>query len=231
MTKINNHKDFLTGAICSTAGVDLDAELIKDCSEEVIELAKQLKANNLTGVGGNREKSKKYSEKKPLTAQSQDAYDQFFISYAERMLEREFKTRYDVIYKQRAMNCDINDPQWAGYSADEILAMEQNGTVIPKDVIEWAHSQQQLDVTNYVLATDSDSEDATIADNLTDTDSLSVLQATAKKNIQKVEKATEKIKDKQTKYEKIADDAAQLKKTKENTLNKKIEEVKSLKKE
>ena len=231
MTKINNHKDFLTGAICSTAGVDLDAELIKDCSEEVIELAKQLKANNLTGVGGDREKSKKYSEKKPLTAQSQDAYDQFFISYAERMLEREFKTRYDVIYKQRAMNCDINDPQWAGYSADEILAMEQNGTVIPKDVIEWAHSQQQLDVTNYVLATDSDSEDATIADNLTDTDSLSVLQATAKKNIQKVEKATEKIKDKQTKYEKIADDAAQLKKTKENTFNKKIEEVKSLKEE
>ncbi len=231
MTKINNHKDFLTGAICSTAGVDLDAELIKDCSEEVIELAKQLKANNLTGVGGDREKSKKYSEKKPLTAQSQDAYDQFFISYAERMLEREFKTRYDVIYKQRAMNCDINDPQWAGYSADEILAMEQNGTVIPKDVIEWAHSQQQLDVTNYVLATDSDSEDATIADNLTDTDSLSVLQATAKKNIQKVEKAAEKIKDKQTKYEKIADDAAQLKKTKENTFNKKIEEVKSLKEE
>lgn len=231
MTKINNHKDFLTGAICSTAGVDLDAELIKDCSEEVIELAKQLKANNLTGVGGDREKSKKYSEKKPLTAQSQDAYDQFFISYAERMLEREFKTRYDVIYKQRAMNCDINDPQWAGYSADEILAMEQNGTVIPKDVIEWAHSQQQLDVTNYVLETDSDSEDATIADNLTDTDSLSVLQATAKKNIQKVEKAAEKIKDKQTKYEKIADDAAQLKKTKENTFNKKIEEVKSLKEE
>ncbi len=231
MTKINNHKDFLTGEICSTTGVNLDADLIKDCSDEVIELAKQLKANNLTGVGGNREKNKKYSEKKPLTATSQDAYDQFFISYAERMLEKEFKTRYNVIYKQRAMNCDINDSQWAGYSADEILAMEQNGTVIPKDVIEWAHSQQQLDVTNYVLETDSDSEDATIADNLSDTDSLSVLQATAKKNIQKVEKASEKIKDKQTKYEKVAEDAAQLKKTKENTFNKKIEEIKDLKEE
>lgn len=231
MTKINNHKDFLIGEICSTKDVNLDADLIKDCSDEVIELAKQLKANNLTGVGGDREKNKKYSEKKPLTATSQDAYDQFFISYAERMLEKEFKTRYNVIYKQRAMNCDINDSQWAGYSADEILAMEQNGTVIPKDVIEWAHSQQQLDVTNYVLETDSDSEDATIADNLSDTDSLSVLQATAKKNIQKVEKASEKIKDKQTKYEKVAEDAAQLKKTKENTFNKKVEEVKDLKEE
>lgn len=231
MTRISNHKDFLTGEICNTAGVNLDEELIKDCSDEVIELAKQLKANNLTGVGGDREKSQKYSEKKPLTAQNEDAYDKFFISYAERMLQREFKTKYNVIYKQQAMNCEITDSQWAIYSADEILAMEQNGTVIPKDVVEWAHSQQQLDVTNYIIETDADSEDETIADNLTDTDALSVLQATAKKNINKVEKASEKIKDKQTKYEKISEEASKVKKSKEDTFKKKVEDIKTLKKE
>ena len=34
--------------------------------------------------------------------------------------------------------------KWAGFSYDEILEMEANGTVIPDAVLEWAHEQKSI---------------------------------------------------------------------------------------
>lgn len=221
MAKVNtNHIPFLTGEVCSTAGVSIDQELSEQYSDEIISLAIQLKANNLRGAGGERENN----AKKPL----QEASDTFFIEYAKRMLQKQFKAKIYETYHKRANNCPINDPQWAIYSADEILAMEKNGYVIPDDIVAWAHSQQQLDVTNYVLTTDSDSEDSTVEDTFANTDSLDVLQATAKKNIEKAEKAAETVKEKQDKYNTIAEKAAQLRKNKEEEFERTVKEVKSL---
>jgi len=228
MTKVNNHKEFLTGEICSTTGVTIKEEIAKEYSQEIIDLAIQLKANNLEGAGGERDTTK-YTAK-PLKGEL-DAYDTTFVTLAKNIIYRDFCSKFDAIYKKVAMNCDISDSEWAIYSAEEILEMEQNGTVIPKEVVEWAHSQQQLDATNDTLSTISDSEDATVADNLSDTDALAVLQATAKKNIEKVEKAAEKIDEKQDKYDEISAKAAQVKNKKEDDFNKKVEEVENLKKE
>lgn len=41
--------------------------------------------------------------------------------------------------------------KWNEYSYEEILAMEQNGVVIPKEFTDWAHSMQDGDATNYVI--------------------------------------------------------------------------------
>lgn len=221
MAKVNDkHIPFLTGEVCSTTGVSIDEKLSEKYSDEVIELAIQLKANNLVGVGGERENN----AKKPL----KEASDTFFIQYAQRMLHQQFQSKIFETFHKRANNCPINDSQWAVYSADEILAMEKNGYVIPDEIVAWAHSQQQLDVTNYVLSIDSDSEDSTIEDTFANTDSLDVLQATAKKNIEKAEKATEKVKEKQDKYNTIAEQTAQLKREKENEFEKSVKEVKEL---
>ena len=78
MAKVSNHIPFLTGNICSTTDVTIDEDLVNEYSEEVIELAIQLKANNLNGVGGNREDG----AKKPLSAADLSSYDTFFVEYA-----------------------------------------------------------------------------------------------------------------------------------------------------
>ena len=218
------HIPFLKGDICSTSGVSISQNLVDKYSEEVIELAIQLKANNLNGVGGNRENN----EKKPLSSNDPSSYDTFFVEYAQRMLNNRQRAKIFAIFHDMAKDCPIDDPKWAGYSADEILAMEKNGVLIPDDVVAWAHGQQQLDVTNYILETDSNSEDPTVEDTFANTDSLDVLQATAKKNIEKSEKATEKVEEKKEKYETIAQKALQIKKEKEDSFIEAIKKIKTL---
>ena len=224
MAKVSNHIPFLTGNICSTTDVTIDEDLVNEYSEEVIELAIQLKANNLNGVGGNREDG----AKKPLSAADLSSYDTFFVEYAQRMLAQKLSGKIYATFHKMANNCPIKDPQWAGYTADEILAMEKNGVLIPEDVVAWAHGQQQLDITNYVLTLDSDSEDPTQEDTFANTDSLDVLQATAKKNIQKAEKAAEKVEEKKEKYDTIAQKATQIKDKEENNFVQAVKEFKSL---
>ncbi len=218
------HIPFLKGDICSTSGVSISQSLVDQYSEEVIELAIQLKANNLNGVGGNR----KDNAQKPLSSNDQSSYDTFFVESAIRMLNNEQRNKIFAIFKEMAKDCPIDDPQWAGYSADEILAMEKNGVLIPEDIVAWAHSQQQLDETNYVLETDSNTEDPTVEDTFANTDSLDVLQATAKKNIEKAENADKKVEEKKEKYETIAQKATQIKKEKENSFFESIQKIKTL---
>lgn len=60
------------------------------------------------------------------------------------------------------------NPKWVQFTYEEILQMETNGTNIPKDVLDWAHSCDNADTTTYEIAnadgSNSDgSEDSNIA--------------------------------------------------------------------
>lgn len=45
------------------------------------------------------------------------------------------------------------DPEWAQYTYEEILQMEDNGVLIPDEYLEWAHSMQSSNVAEYELDT------------------------------------------------------------------------------
>lgn len=45
----------------------------------------------------------------------------------------------------------VLDPQWSQYSYEEILQMEDNGVLIPKEILEIAHSLQEEDATTYEI--------------------------------------------------------------------------------
>ncbi len=65
-----------------------------------------------------------------------------------------------------------NDPMWSQYTYQEILAMEENGVLIPDDFLDWAHAMQDADTTSYQI--ESESDDSNTFDNLEyDTDSIS----------------------------------------------------------
>ena len=45
------------------------------------------------------------------------------------------------------------DSEWSQYTYEEILQMEDNGVLIPDEFLEWAHSMQSSNVTEYELDT------------------------------------------------------------------------------
>lgn len=45
------------------------------------------------------------------------------------------------------------DTEWAQYTYEEILQMEDNGVLIPDEYLEWAHSMQSSNVAEYELDT------------------------------------------------------------------------------
>lgn len=84
----------------------------------------------------------------------------------------------------------VLDPQWSQYSAEEIVAMEENGVVIPEEILDIAHT---------IVATDTG-----LTDDVNDIEgevpeekpSFLDLIPAAKKHIQKCDEKTEKINDK-----------------------------------
>lgn len=57
------------------------------------------------------------------------------------------------------------DPKWSQYSYEEILQMEDAGVLIPEEFLEWAHSMESSNVTEYELDT-GDSANINDADSL-----------------------------------------------------------------
>ncbi|MBR6722980.1 hypothetical protein IKL64_05960 [bacterium] len=147
----------------------LDEDLCAKYSEEAIEKAKQLKAKHGTA----------YS-------------DAYYLDYAKSLELQELIAANREIHKRRVVKCEIKDVEWAGYSYEEILAMEANGHIIPEEILQWAHAQQQSDVTDYVMVSDATAlEDNTTEASGDPQDELSNLQTKAKQNIAKTEIAFE----------------------------------------
>ena len=82
------------------------------------------------------------------------------------------------------------DPQWAGYSAEEIIQMENNGVNIPKDVLEIAHSIYETTGSNYMTTESEAEENAT-----SEKEPFLELVPKAAKKIEKCEENNEKISD------------------------------------
>ncbi len=106
------------------------------------------------------------------------------------------------------------DPQWAGYSAEEIIQMENNGVNIPQDVLDIAHSIYESTGTNYT-GDETDSGNDEIAEK----EPFLELVPKAAKKIEKCEETNEKISD-------AIDELLPEKNRRERTFKDKMEEQK-----
>lgn len=97
------------------------------------------------------------------------------------------KYTLDAYAKEQGLTLD---PQWAGYSAEEIIQMENNGVNIPKDVLEIAHSIYETTGSNYMTAESEAEENAT-----SEKEPFLELVPKAAKKIQRCEENNEKISD------------------------------------
>ena len=184
----------------SPSSVDLNGvtdEYLAKFTDVEIEKAKELKA-----------KQKALHEADPNHA-SETAYtDAYYLDYAKTLTHQEHLSRQRGIFKNTLAGCDIKDMEWAQYSYEEILQMEQDGYKIPQEVIEWAHSQQQADVTDYVVVSDdAAADDSNTTDDATGSDELTKLRTQALNDIAKIEKAEKETDNEIEEYNKTKNQA------------------------
>ena len=113
----------------------------------------------------------------------------------------------------------ILDPQWSGYSAEEIMQMVNNGVNIPQDIVDLANTILQTSGAN-VEGTDDNTDEG---DNTTEKEPYLDLIPKAKKKIEKCNDTTEKINDK------VEDLLPEKQKHERNFLNKAKDQKKALK--
>lgn len=128
-----------------------------------------------------------------------------------------------------------NDPEmakWVQFTYEEILQMESTGVLIPKEVLEWAHSMQDSDVTSYEINEDPNAVQET-EETGTNSDQ-SELQEMQKKAItlsNKTETTQTQLNQDFESFEEIARKAEQIKKEQETTKNDTMQQIADLTKE
>lgn len=88
----------------------------------------------------------------------------------------------------------VLDPIWSGYSAEEIIAMKNNGVNIPQDIVDIANTILQSTGANYI--TEDPEDDSQDNGDVTEKEPYLKLIPKAKKKIEKCNENNEKISDK-----------------------------------
>lgn len=190
----------------STTEITMDEDFAKNYSSEIVESAKELKAKN----------GDKYS-------------DEYYLNYAKSLKYQELLRAHREINQRSANQYDITDKDWAMYSYEEIIEMEHQGYQIPDDILEWAHAQQESDVTDYVIVSDATgTDDGATTDATSNGDQLTSLQKKAQENIIKSEKAIETTNQKVEVYNTTAKKAKRIKDKKEDTFKDSMNKIEDM---
>ena len=129
--------------------------------------------------------------------------DNFYLEYAKRAIGIRTVQICNAHYQvMKQMSGEITDPQWSGYSYEEILQMANNGYNIPKDVLTWAQSQQELDLTDYVVI--SNNEDNSAQENSQLDSDINKLNNDTRKNIIKANKTNDELSKKFSKVNELS---------------------------
>lgn len=198
--------NFSTSGEYNTAGVTIDEKLAQNYNSRIVNTAIELKAKY----------GSKYS-------------DEYYLESAANWYKSELNTAFNSAYLKGTVGCPIQNPQWAGYSYEEIIQMENNGVKIPQDVLLWAHAQQESDITSYEVVTSTgENDDNSSTEELSGDFDINSLQKKAKENIAKSEKAQEDTQQTVEEYNQNKEKALQLKNEKEKALKNSISEITKL---
>ena len=183
----------------STNGVTIsDDETCAKYSKETVEKAKLLKAKY----------GDKYSDRK-------------YLEYAKSMTIEEFARHTNSSFQKSLSNQYIQDIEWAQFSYEEIIEMENSGYNIPKEVILWARAQQQSDITDYVVISENSAEeDNSEPDKIDNPQQLNTLRTKALEKLAKSEQITEEMEEATDKYKNSVQNIQTLKTEKEESIKK-----------
>ena len=179
--------------------------------------------------------NKKIEELKALYNSDKDKYSKFknftekdWREYAEICLENAtYKTLKCGYAGFPSLSNDPEVAKWAGFSYEEILQMESNGVLIPKEVLAWAHSMQDSDVTAYEINDSSEEDELTDGDNSGNTE-LKEMQKKTQSLSNKSENTQVQINQNFEQFKETAKKAEQIRQEQENNKKNSLKQIEEL---
>lgn len=196
----------------NTTGItlsDIPEDKLALYSQKTIENACRLKAKY-----GN-----KYSDEYYLNYSSRDSYIRMVENFSESK-------------RTNAAMCAIQDPNWQGYSYEEIIQMENNGVKIPQEVLLWAHAQQESDIVSYeIIESEALNDNNTSTGEISNSSDINTLLKNAQIYTVKSTSAQKTAEEDAEKYSELSTQAKKIQSENKNTYKDELEKISKLTKE
>lgn len=196
----------------NTTGItlsDIPEDKLALYSQKTIENACRLKAKY-----GN-----KYSDEYYLNYSSRDSYIRMVENFSESK-------------RTNAAMCAVQDPNWQGYSYEEIIQMENNGVKIPQEVLLWAHAQQESDIVSYeVIESEALNDNNTSTGEISNSSDINALLKNAQIYTVKSTSAQKTAEEDAEKYAELSTQAKKIQSENKNTYKDELEKISKLTKE
>lgn len=196
----------------NTTGItlsDIPEDKLALYSQKTIENACRLKAKY-----GN-----KYSDEYYLDYSSRDSYIRMVENFSESK-------------RTNAAMCAIQDPNWQGYSYEEIIQMENNGVKIPQEVLLWAHAQQEADIVSYeIIESEALNDNNTSTGEISNSSDINTLLKNAQIYTVKSTSAQKTAEEDAERYSELSTQAKKIQSENKNTYKDELEKISKLTKE
>lgn len=196
----------------NTTGItlsDIPEDKLTLYSQKTIENACRLKAKY-----GN-----KYSDEYYLNYSSRDSYIRMVENFSESK-------------RTNAAMCAVQDPNWQGYSYEEIIQMENNGVKIPQEVLLWAHAQQESDIVSYeVIESEALNDDNTSTGEISNSSDINALLKNAQIYTVKSTSAQKTAEEDAERYSELSTQAKKIQSENKNTYKDELDKIAKLTKE
>lgn len=155
-----------------------------------------------------------YVKQSDGTKKYQHTEHNIYDSNASLLKKANIAMKYNIeaIAKKRGI---VLDPVWSQFTAEEIVRMNENGTYVPKEVLEIANAAIEANTSLYV--NNNEENDENVEDTETKKESYLELIPKAAKKIEKCNKNNEKL---ETYINKIVPEQQKQEKNKENNIKK-----------
>lgn len=196
----------------NTTGItlsDIPEDKLALYSQKTIENACRLKAKY-----GN-----KYSDEYYLNYSSRDSYIRMVENFSESK-------------RTNAAMCAVQDPNWQGYSYEEIIQMENNGVKIPQEVLLWAHAQQESDIVSYeIIESEALNDNNTSTGEISNSSDINTLLKNAQIYTVKSTSAQKNAEEEAERYSELSTQAKKIQSENKNTYKDELEKISKLTKE
>lgn len=158
--------------------------------------------------------------------------DEYYLDYSSRNSYIRMVEHFSESKRTNAAMCAIQDPNWQGYSYEEIIQMENNGVKIPQEVLLWAHAQQESDIVSYeVIESEALNDDNSSTGEISNSSDINALLKNAQIYTVKSTSAQKTAEEDAERYSELSTQAKKIQSENKNTYKDELDKIAKLTKE
>lgn len=158
--------------------------------------------------------------------------DEYYLDYSSRNSYIRMVEHFSESKRTNAAMCAVQDPNWQGYSYEEIIQMENNGVKIPQEVLLWAHAQQESDIVSYeVIESEALNDDNSSTGEISNSSDINALLKNAQIYTVKSTSAQKTAEEDAERYSELSTQAKKIQSENKNTYKDELDKIAKLTKE